>query len=678
MRLGYVGLVEEANRSELDSHADCCVFGKDVLIFNDFDREVTFTGWDPAGETQSLRIVSAALGYTMPQSGKTVLLIVHQSILSQTLNQNLLSTMQMRLHDVIVNETPKFQSLNPTNLSHAIIMRGENVDDVLVIPLELHGVVSCFPAFKPTQLEFETCDRYELTYESPEYDPSAKTFQDQEAGMMDSWVNLKVSGDFHPKRRQVCSLRQKEAEVKLLSSKYSDTSAKLQDLSPVLYDGTLLAELDNITTNLNVSLVKSEMRDKAGVDAETLAKNWGIGIEAAKRTRLVTTQRGIRRMIHPSLTKRYNNNDSKLRYRRLPVIMYTYTMYSTILSRQDSKAAQIFCTDFGFVRAFPMKRESEAHEALSLLFHKDGVPNVMVMDGAKAKVEGEFRRKLRDTGCHIKQTEPYTQYSNIGEGGVRELKEGVGRQMYQAILDDCIIREGYVRSNIFMDIFGLECQVPESKVKCETVDIFNISEYASYEWVKFRDTAAKFPVSKIQLGRDLGAAIDIDPATTRKILKKNGSVMYKSSARPLTQDEIQSPTEKKEREEFDIAVEKKFGPSMSKSDFKDDPDYTYFVTPTYDYYEDDEVSSSKMPDIDDIKEEHDVGTYDQYVGAHVRVPIGNEIRSGKVFRRKRDLDGTVRGRANANSMLETITYKIEFPDGRIYRQCDCREYVCPM
>jgi hypothetical protein len=75
--------------------------------------------------------------------------------------------------------------------------------------------------------------------------------------MMDSWGNLKVSGYFHPKRRQVCFLRQKEAEVKLLSTKYSDTSAKLQDLSPVLDDGTLLAELDNIKTNLNVSLVKS-------------------------------------------------------------------------------------------------------------------------------------------------------------------------------------------------------------------------------------------------------------------------------------------------------------------------------------------------------------------------------------------------------------------------------------
>jgi hypothetical protein len=56
---------------------------------------------------------------------------------------------------------------------------------------------------------------------------------------------------------------------------------------------------------------------------------------------------------------------------------------------------------------------------------------------------------------------------------------------------------------------------------------------------------------------------------------------------------------------------------MDKNDLKDDPDYADFVTPTYDCYEDDEFSSSKMLDIDDIKEENDVDTYDQYVGAHV-------------------------------------------------------------
>jgi hypothetical protein len=49
MRLGSVGRVEEVNRSDLDSHADCCVCVKGVVVLNDFDREFTLTGWDPEG-----------------------------------------------------------------------------------------------------------------------------------------------------------------------------------------------------------------------------------------------------------------------------------------------------------------------------------------------------------------------------------------------------------------------------------------------------------------------------------------------------------------------------------------------------------------------------------------------------------------------------------------------------
>jgi hypothetical protein len=58
MILGSVGQVKGVNRSDLDSHADVCVFGKEALIFNDFDREVSVSGYDPSGEKKSLRTVS--------------------------------------------------------------------------------------------------------------------------------------------------------------------------------------------------------------------------------------------------------------------------------------------------------------------------------------------------------------------------------------------------------------------------------------------------------------------------------------------------------------------------------------------------------------------------------------------------------------------------------------------
>jgi hypothetical protein len=68
----------------------------------------------------------------------------------------------------------------------------------------------------------------------------------------------------------------------------------------------------------------------------------------------------------------------------------------------------------------------------------------------------------------------------MGEGGVRELKRGVGRQMLRygcpkQLWDDCIIIEVYVISHTSLYIFGLEGQGPEINFKGETVDISTIS-----------------------------------------------------------------------------------------------------------------------------------------------------------------------------------------------------------
>jgi hypothetical protein len=84
--------------------------------------------------------------------------------------------MQMRLNDVVVNETSTFQCDSPRNISHTITVKEENINDELVIPLDLRGVVSCFTIRNPTKEEFDTFDRYKLTYESPAYDPSGSSY----------------------------------------------------------------------------------------------------------------------------------------------------------------------------------------------------------------------------------------------------------------------------------------------------------------------------------------------------------------------------------------------------------------------------------------------------------------------------------------------------------------------
>jgi hypothetical protein len=246
--------------SDYDSNADCCICGKYVHVFNDLDREVNVNGWHPEGATKSLQIMSAALGCTILETGKTVILIVHQIIFSPSLNHNFLCTMHTILHEVFVSESQKFQCMEPTELSHTISMRGYDVVEVLNITLELHGALPCFPTIKPTQEEFHTCDRYELIFESPEYDPSAKTFSKQE-------YSTNITGYLNLKRRQVCTLLQKEMKNKKLAVNYSNDYAKLQYLYINLDDSSLLEEL-NLNPNisyLTLSTVIATMRDGGGV-----------------------------------------------------------------------------------------------------------------------------------------------------------------------------------------------------------------------------------------------------------------------------------------------------------------------------------------------------------------------------------------------------------------------------
>ena len=49
------------------------------------------------------------------------------------------------------------------------------------------------------------------------------------------------------------------------------------------------------------------------VDAPTLTKRWNIPIDRSKNTVSVTTQRGVRHVANPSITRRFPTNDCMLR-----------------------------------------------------------------------------------------------------------------------------------------------------------------------------------------------------------------------------------------------------------------------------------------------------------------------------------------------------------------------------
>jgi hypothetical protein len=331
-------------------------------VTHDFDRPVSIQGYDPNGSTtESLHTVSAALAYDSPDTGETLILVLHQAIHLPNLPHNLLSPMQMRLNDVKVHDTPKFLTDQPTTHDHAIVVRSLDNDDELLIPLSLEGVISTFWTRKPTTQEYESCPHYELTFDTPEYDPSDKGYAQQEEAM-NAWVaRLLQTGDGVP-------VRQVHSVSTSLQHVLDSSSLFLRGVSPTLCDDTFVSDMQDAIQISSISSVKATTQGY--LDPQTLADNWGIGIETAKRTLKVTTQCGVRTVPHPTLSRRFRTNDRQLRYRRLPVDVFTDTMFSNSASRQGNRCAQVFSTSNGWVRAYPMKKKSEAHEALSLLFQR--------------------------------------------------------------------------------------------------------------------------------------------------------------------------------------------------------------------------------------------------------------------------------------------------------------------
>eukprot|EP00970_Alexandrium_tamarense_P011212 scaffold2397_cov104-Alexandrium_tamarense.AAC.2 len=149
-------------KSELDSHADTCVVGKHALVVHEHNKMVNVFSYDPKSKGNLPRS-------SMPSSSTSI----HS---------------QCRLNGVIVNDTPKFLTDNPTKESHAMILTDpEDAAHQLSIHLELDGVISYFETCKPTQEEYEQSDLtlFELTAPAPDWDPSDPSLREQEALLLD-------------------------------------------------------------------------------------------------------------------------------------------------------------------------------------------------------------------------------------------------------------------------------------------------------------------------------------------------------------------------------------------------------------------------------------------------------------------------------------------------------------
>ena len=137
-----------------------------------------------------------------------------------------------------------------------------------------------------------------------------------------------------------------------------------------------------------------------------------------------------------------------------------------------------------------MNWKGEEHETLSLMSHQDGVPPSMIADNSKEQVLGDFKCKLREADCHLKQIKPFSPWMQATEGCIHELKRGVTIKMIQTGLpkqlwDHCVEFQAFISSCTTNNIYRTNGQVPKTIMTRNTANISNICQFGWYTGLCF-------------------------------------------------------------------------------------------------------------------------------------------------------------------------------------------------
>ena len=138
--------------------------------------------------------------------------------------------------------------------------------------------------------------------------------------------------------------------------------------------------------------------------------------------------------------------------------------------------------------------------------------------------------------------------------------------------------------------------------------------------MKYRKEGHSFPLPSEHLGRVLGPADHAGHSMSQWILTEGGKVLPIQTVRRLTPAEIDSPTEKDCRKDFDDYVIKRFGDSLRPPGAQDTSD------DNVEYYDDDVDGESQLLDTDVFPD------YDEYLNTEVLLPQdGEHMRAARVI-----------------------------------------------
>jgi hypothetical protein len=177
---------------------------------------------------------------------------------------------------------------------HALTIKDpDHPAQMVIFPLALQGVTVLL-IVRASFLDEWNNDAFRwlhLTSESLTWDPTTTLNEEQEAAMID--YSGHVVTTTCPMRGQVNNL-----VINLLSS-LTTNQADVTDDNNLYHVLASHIQISSIETSLNGHVCSCRT---GPIDTQTLAAYWMISLERAKRTVVMTTQRGVRTCLNPTLS----------------------------------------------------------------------------------------------------------------------------------------------------------------------------------------------------------------------------------------------------------------------------------------------------------------------------------------------------------------------------------------
>jgi hypothetical protein len=203
----------------------------------------------------------------------------------------------------IIN-TQIFLAQDPTDHTHALTIKGtNNPAQTFILTLTLQDLTTLLHVRAPI---LDTWNNYafmrlHLTSESLTWDPTLTLYKVQEAAMTNNSGHIVTMA--HAVTGHVGNL-----VINALSSLTTDLANTTDDDNLYLVS-ILNVQILSVETSLNrhICLLKT-----TPINPQTIAIRWMISLQCAKHTVVMTTQRGVRTCLNPTLSCHFPTNDQML------------------------------------------------------------------------------------------------------------------------------------------------------------------------------------------------------------------------------------------------------------------------------------------------------------------------------------------------------------------------------